>query len=91
VKDFHDHLAALHTLHQQNLARRYFDSIDQIQQEAQEAPKAAKEMHPLLVRVRRFMSRQLHTLAQVVDPDRTSSTAGAEIEGACQVVDVSAE
>jgi hypothetical protein len=89
LKSFHTHMQALHTLHQQNLAMRYFASVHKIQQEAQEAQAGGRSTQSLIVRVRCFVSRQLHTLAQVVEPATAPTSKDAEIEGACHVVEVS--
>jgi hypothetical protein len=72
LRAFHIHWATLHKQQQQNLLLRSFARIQQASQLVQtgEAPT-----HPLLVRVRRFVSRQLIALAHWIEPLEVSSQA----------------
>jgi len=86
MRTFHTHLTELYRLHQQTIARRYFASL---QPEPTRVEKAAARIRPLLVRGRRFLSRQLHAVAQVVDPDPGQPRACTDEARADYVVDTS--
>lgn len=78
LKTFHTDLTELYRRHQQTIALRYLSSL---QPKPNRMQKATKRMRPLLVRSRRFLSHQLHALAQLVDPDPINSPAW--VDAAC--------
>jgi hypothetical protein len=74
LKAFRTHLAALHKQHQQTLLLRY---LTRIQQTSPLVQTGAAHTQALLVRVRRFVSRQLIKLAHWIEP--LEVTAQAEV------------
>ena len=70
IDDFHAHLAALHKLHQQNLAMRYHARM---QQTAPLAQRGVEHTRLPIASMRRFVSRQLVRLAHWIEPTHIAS------------------